>query len=69
VEITGVLVEHPRADELRRIYEVLGIPAVVVESETARIRVKLDGRKGSFELISGDSLLEYYAARSTRNIK
>ena len=69
VVLEGVVVEHPRAEELSRIYQGLGIPAQVVQAEEARIRVRLRGRHGIFELSSGTSLSEYYAARSTKNIK
>lgn len=69
VGISGVVVEHPRADELRQIYQALGVPAEVVQAERARIRVGLQGVHGSFELTSGASLMKYYAVRSTKNIK
>jgi hypothetical protein len=69
VGFSAVVVEHPRAHELRRIYQALGVPAEVVQAEEARIRVRLDGKQGSFELTSGASLMRYYAARSTKNIK
>ncbi len=66
--ILGITVEHPRADELRRIYEGLGVPAEVVQADEPRIRVKMSSERGEFEVTSGTSLLEYYAARSSDNI-
>jgi hypothetical protein len=68
VKILGITVEHPRADELRRIYEGLGIPAEVVRSDEPRILVRMTSDRGPFELTSGTSLLAYYAARSGENI-
>jgi hypothetical protein len=62
-------VEHPRADELRAIYEALAIPAEVVQADEPRIVVHMRSSNGSFELVSGKSLLEYYAARSGKNIR
>ena len=67
--IEGVTVEHPRAGELRRIYEALGIPATVVEAEDPVIIVHMSSAKGPFEVRSGESLLAYYRARSDSNIK
>lgn len=66
--ILGITVEHPRADELRRIYEGLGVPAAVVQADEPRIVVRISSEKGTFELLSGTSLLEYYRARSSDNI-
>jgi len=67
--IEGITVEHPRADELRRIYEGLGIPAQVVQAAEPRIVVHMKSARGSFEVTSGKSLLSYYAARRGENIK
>ncbi len=66
--IEGITVEHPRADELRRIYEGLRIPATVVQADEPVIIVHMRSEKGAFELRSGKSLFEYYAARSDDNI-
>jgi hypothetical protein len=66
--ILGITVEHPRAEELRRIYEGLGVPAEVVQAEKPRIIVRMSSETGTFEVTSGTSLLEYYAARSSENI-
>jgi hypothetical protein len=66
--IESITVEHPRADELRRIYEGLGVPAEVVQADEPRIIVRLISETGSFEVTSGTSLLDYYAARSSDNI-
>lgn len=66
--ILGITVEHPRASELRRIYEGLGVPAEVVQADEPRIVVRMRSERGEFEVTSGTSLLEYYAARSTENI-
>ena len=66
--IEAVTVEHPRAAELRRIYEGLRIPAKVVQGKEPVIIIQLRSDKGTFELRSGKSLLEYYAARSDDNI-
>ncbi len=68
VVIEGITVEHPRAEELRRIYEALRIPAEVVYAEEPAIVVHLRSDKGPFELRSGKSLFDYYAARSDDNI-
>ena len=67
--IEGVTVEHPRADELRKIYEALGVPAEVVQASEPVIIVHLSSGKGPFEVRSGTSLLEYYRARSDSNIE
>jgi hypothetical protein len=67
--IEGITVEHPRADELRRIYTVLGVPAEVVQADDPRIVVHMRSENGPFELTSGTSLLAYYSARSGKNIK
>jgi hypothetical protein len=67
--IDGVTVEHPRADELRKIYEALGVPAEVVQGEDPVIIVHMSSEKNAFEVRSGKSLLEYYRARSDSNIK
>lgn len=67
--IEGITVEHPRAEELREIYEALGVPARVVEADEPVIIVRLSSAKGPFEVRSGRSLLEYYRARSDSNIK
>jgi len=67
--IEGITVHHPRATELQNLYEGLGIPAKVVEAEKPRIVVHMRSDLGTFELTSGESLLAYYAARSTQNIK
>jgi hypothetical protein len=66
--IEGITVEHPRADELRRIYEALGVPAEVVAASEPVIIVHMRSAKGQFEVRSGKSLLEYYRARSNSNI-
>jgi len=66
--IESITVEHPRAEELRRIYEGLGVPAEVVHADEPRIVVRLTSAQGSFEVTSGTSLLGYYAARSSDNI-
>ncbi len=66
--LDSVVVEHPRADELRRIYEGLGVPASVVEAEEPRIVVFMHTENGQFQVTSGQSLFEYYAARSGENI-
>jgi hypothetical protein len=66
--IEGVTVQHPRADELRRIYEGLRIPAKVVKGDEPVIIVHMRSDKGAFELRSGKSLFDYYAARSDDNI-
>ena len=63
--IEAVTVEHPRAAELRRIYEGLLIPAKVVQGEEPVIIIQLLSDKGTFELRSGKSLLEYYHLLST----
>jgi len=67
--LQGITVEHPQADELRRIYKALGIPAEVVQADEPKIIAHMTSEKGSFELTSGTSLLAYYAARATKNIK
>ena len=67
--IDGITVEHPRADELGRIYEALGVPAKVVQAAEPVIIVRMSSDKGPFEVRSGKSLFEYYRARSDRNIK
>jgi len=67
--IVGITVEHPRADELRRIYEGLGIPARVVQAAEPRIVVHMRSPKGSFDVTSGISLVSYYEARSGANIE
>lgn len=67
--IEGVTVEHPRADELRKIYEALGVPAKVVQAAEPVIIVHMSSDKGSFEVRSGKSLFDYYAARSDSNIE
>lgn len=66
--IEGITVEHPRADELRRIYAGLRIPAKVVHGDEPVIIVHMRSEKGAFELRSGKSLFDYYAARSGDNI-
>jgi hypothetical protein len=66
--IDGITVTHPRADQLRRIYEALGIPAEVEQADEPRIVVRLRSEMGTFELTSGESLLDYYAARGGDNI-
>jgi hypothetical protein len=67
--LSGVTVEHPRADELRKIYEALGVPAKVVQAAEPVIIVHLSSDKGPFEVRSGKSLFGYYAARSDSNIE
>jgi hypothetical protein len=67
--IERITVEHPRADELRRIYEALGVPAEVVAADEPVIIVHMSSTKGSFEVRSGKSLLEYYRARDNGNIE
>lgn len=67
VVIEGITVEHPRADELRRIYEGLKIPAKVVIGEQPVIIIHMRSDKGTFELRSGQSLFKYYAAPSDDN--
>jgi hypothetical protein len=69
VVIEGITVEHPRADELRKIYEALGVPANVVQAREPVIIVKMSSEKGPFEVRSGKSLLDYYRARSGSNIE
>jgi len=64
-----VVVEHPRADELRRLYEGLGIDATVVQAPEPRIVVDYDSPNGPFSLTSGQSLLAYYEARRVGNIR
>lgn len=66
--IRGITVEHPRADELRRIYQGLGVPAEIVQADEPRIVVRMSSEQGTFEVTSGTSMLEYYAARSSDNI-
>ena len=66
--IEGITVQHPRADELRRIYQALGVPAEVVQADEPMIIVHMRSERGSFELTSGQSLLDYYAARGGENI-
>jgi hypothetical protein len=66
--IEGITVEHPRAEELRLIYDGLRIPAEVVHGDEPVIIVRMRSEKGTFELRSGRSLFEYYAARSGDNI-
>jgi hypothetical protein len=66
--IEGITVEHPCADELRKIYLALDVPADVVEAAEPLIIVRMRGENGPFELRSGRSLLAYYAARSDANI-
>ncbi|MGI9260611.1 MAG: VOC family protein [Woeseiaceae bacterium] len=66
--IEGITVQHPRADELRRIYEGLRIPAKVIQGDEPVIIVHMRSDKGAFELRSGNSLFDYYAARSGDNI-
>ena len=61
--------KHPRADELRKIYEALEIPSTVEQADEPVIIVRMSSQKGSFEVRSGKSLFEYYAARSDSNIK
>jgi hypothetical protein len=68
VRIEGITVEHPQADELRRIYVGLGVPAKVAQADQPAIVVHLKSDKGEFELRSGQSLFDYYAARSKNNI-
>ena len=68
IVIQGITVEHPRADELRRIYEGLGVPAKVVLGDEPVIIVHLKSAKGEFELRSGKSLFDYYASRRQDNI-
>ena len=67
--IEGITVEHPRADELRGIYEALGVPAEVVAADDPVIIVHMSSARGSFEVRSGRSLLEYYRGRSDSNIE
>ncbi len=67
--IESVTVEHPRADELRKIYKALGVPAEVVQGQDPVIIVHMSSDKGRFDVRSGESLLEYYRARSDNNIK
>lgn len=67
--IDGITVEHPRANELRKIYHALGVPAKVVQAREPAIIVKMSSNKGSFEVRSGKSLIEYYRARSDSNIE
>ena len=67
--LRGITVEHPRAEELRKIYKALGIPAEVVKADEPRIIALMDSDNGPFKLTSGTSLLAYYAARATKNIK
>jgi hypothetical protein len=67
--IEGVTIEHPRADDLRKIYEALGVPAKVVQAAEPVIIVHMSSEKGSFEVRSGKSLFDYYGARSDSNIK
>ncbi len=69
VVIEGVTVEHPRAEELRAIYEALGVPAEVVQASEPAIIVHMSSPMGPFEVRSGSSLLDYYRARSNSNIK
>jgi len=69
VVMEGITVEHPRAEALRRIYVALGVPAEVVFAEEPRIIVRMRSDNGPFEITSGESLLAYYAARSTVNIR
>lgn len=64
-----VVVEHPRADELRRLYQGLGIQALVVQAVEPRIVVDYDSPNGPFSLTSGQSLLAYYEARRVGNIR
>ena len=66
--LESITVEHPRADDLRKIYEGLGIPAAVVYANEPRIVVRMSSAKGPFELTSGTSLLAYYEARGSDNI-
>ena len=54
--------------ELRTIYEALGVPAEVVQADEPMIIVRMRGEQGAFEVRSGSSLFDYYAARSGSNI-
>jgi hypothetical protein len=67
--IEGVTVEHPRAEELQKIYAALGVPAKVVQAAEPVIIVHMSSDKGPFEVRSGKSLFDYYAARSDSNIE
>ena len=64
-----VVVEHPRAEELRRLYEALGIQGTVVQAAEPRIVVDFMSPTGPFTLTSGNSLLAYYEARRVGNIR
>jgi hypothetical protein len=67
--IEGVTVVHPRADELREIYEALGVPARIEQGSEPAIVVHMRSEEGRFEVTSGRSLFEYYRARSDSNIQ
>ncbi len=66
--IKGITIEHPKAEALRKIYAALGIPAKIVHGDEPVIIVHMESDKGPFEVRSGKSLLDYYAARSDSNI-
>jgi hypothetical protein len=66
--IEGITVHHPRDQELRKIYETLGVPAKVVHGDTPQIIVHMKSEQGTFEVKSGPGLLNYYAARNSANI-
>lgn len=65
--LKSITVEHPRNEELSKIYEALGVPAKVVYGENPVIIVKLQSEKGDFEVRSGPGLLDYYTKRDKSN--
>lgn len=67
--IESVTVEHPRYQELHKIFEALGVPARVVQGKEPVIIVRMKSDKGSFEVRSGPGLRKYYEGRDSSNIK
>ena len=65
--IESVTVKHPRHEELRKIYETLGVPAKVIYGEKPVIIVGIKSEKGYFEFKSGSGLLDYYESRDSSN--
>ncbi|MCC3861948.1 VOC family protein [Pseudemcibacter aquimaris] len=64
IELKEIIVQHPKNEELAKIYKALGVPATVEYGEKPVIKVKLSSKKGDFELTSGESLKQYYASKN-----
>ena len=67
VLLTGVTIEHPRYEELGKIYKTLGVPARVVKGDFPVIIIHLKSPNGRFEIRSGKGLLDYYKSKDVSN--